>query len=80
MYWLLQMQNYDNTADRAVGIVPDLIDKFADIFSKGKRRRVSNRKISFLYKKGLPGIDCTGDENEVSGCRCFFDFFLFFHR
>ena len=36
---LLQMQNYDNTADRAVGIVPDLIDKFADIFSKGKKEK-----------------------------------------
>ena len=37
--WLLQMQNYDNTADRAVGIVPDLIDKFADIFSKSKKEK-----------------------------------------
>lgn len=36
---LLQMQNYDNTADRAVGIVPDLIDKFADIFSKSKKEK-----------------------------------------
>ena len=36
---LLQMQNYDNTADRAVGNVPDLIDKFADIFSKGKKEK-----------------------------------------
>ena len=29
----------DNTADRAVGIVPDLIDKFADIFSKSKKEK-----------------------------------------
>ena len=36
---LLQMQNYDNTADRAVGIVPDLVDKFADIFSKEKKKK-----------------------------------------
>ena len=36
---LLQMQNYDNTADRAVGIVPDLADKFADIFSKEKKKK-----------------------------------------
>ena len=36
---LLQMQHYDNTADRAVGIVPDLIDKFADIFSKSKKEK-----------------------------------------
>ncbi len=36
---LLQMQNYDNTADRAVGIVPDLVAKFADIFSKQKKKK-----------------------------------------
>lgn len=34
---LLQMQTYHNSAERAVGMVPDLVDKFADIFSKGKK-------------------------------------------
>ena len=41
---LLQMQNYDNTADRAVGIVPDLIDKFADIFSKNKKEKAEREQ------------------------------------
>lgn len=36
---LLQMQSFDNTADRAVGIVPDVIDKFADIFAKNKKKK-----------------------------------------
>lgn len=34
---LLQMQTYHNSTERAVGMVPDLVEKFADIFSKGKK-------------------------------------------
>lgn len=34
---LLQMQQYESTAEHAVGMVPDVIDKVVDIYQKSKK-------------------------------------------
>ena len=36
---ILQMDNSENTADRMVGIVPDVIQSIGDLFSKNKEKK-----------------------------------------
>lgn len=36
---ILQMDNSENTADRVVGIVPDVIQSIGDLFSKNKEKK-----------------------------------------
>ena len=36
---LLQVQSYNNTADRVVGMVPDVVDKVSDLISGSKKEK-----------------------------------------
>lgn len=36
---LLQVQSYNNTADRVVGMVPDVVDKVSGLISGNKKEK-----------------------------------------
>ncbi|MBQ1237325.1 MAG: GerW family sporulation protein [Oscillospiraceae bacterium] len=42
---LMQMQSYHSSTERAVGMVPELVDKFAAMFSKEKKAPAEDQTV-----------------------------------
>ncbi|MEG0571060.1 MAG: GerW family sporulation protein [Oscillospiraceae bacterium] len=43
---ILQLATNENTADRMVNIVPDVIDKISSLFSSGKEKQQKEKEVS----------------------------------